>query len=122
MWARHFLGAVHDEEVIVALRYFRRRIGCPLLIIWDRLQAHRSTKMKAWLARHAEDFKVELLPPYAPDLNPEEGCNGLVKSTLLNAAPRDIAELRRMARREFRRLQKHPDVLRSFFRHARLHV
>ncbi|WP_434346681.1 transposase [Myxococcus virescens] len=47
VFARHFVGAVHDKEVIAALRYFRRRRGRPLVIIWDRLQAHRSRAVGA---------------------------------------------------------------------------
>ncbi|MCY1019153.1 transposase [Pyxidicoccus sp. MSG2] len=120
--ARHVIGAVHDKEVIAALRYFRQRIGRPLVIIWDRLQAHRSKAIRAWLQRHTKDFRIEWLPPYAPDLDSEEGCNGMVKEALLNAAPPAISDLRRLARREFLTLQHRPDVLRSFFEHAGLHV
>ncbi|NOK07126.1 MULTISPECIES: transposase [Myxococcus] len=122
VFARHFVGAVHDKEVIAALRYFRRRLGRPLVIIWDRLQAHRSKAVSAWLQRHSKDVLVEWLPPYAPDLNPEEGCNGVVKEALLNATPPAISDLMRLARKEFRALQHRPDVLRSFFEHAGLHV
>ncbi|GEL70053.1 transposase [Myxococcus virescens] len=87
-----------------------------------RCPAHRSKAVSAWLRRPAKDFRVEWLPPYAPDLKPEEGCNGVVKEALLNATPPAISDLMRLARREFRALQHRPDVLRVLFEHAGLHV
>jgi hypothetical protein len=37
-----FDKAVAKEEVVVFLTYLVARIGSPLLIVWDRLPAHRS--------------------------------------------------------------------------------
>ena len=110
------------EQVIAALRYFRRQIGQPLLVIWDHLQAHRARPVQTFLAAHPDDYQVEWLPPYAPELNPEELCNGWVKRDLLNAVPVSVAELHRLACRSFRRLGRHTDLLDGFFRHAGLSV
>lgn len=63
LYARHFLGGIHGADVITALRYFRRRIGRPLVIVWDRLPAHRSKPVQAFIARHAADYPIEWLPP-----------------------------------------------------------
>ncbi|MFP2934635.1 transposase [Pyxidicoccus sp. 3LG] len=120
--ARHFIGSIHEDEVIEALKYFRRRLGVPLILVWDRLAAHRSSKVRRFVEEHSEDFQIEWLPAYAPDLNPEEVCNSMVKADMLNATPNDVQELRRMARRSFRRLQHRTDELRSSFEHAGLHL
>src|SRR5829696_4190812 len=40
--ARHFRTSISSDTVILALRYFRRKVGTPLLVVWDRLNAHRS--------------------------------------------------------------------------------
>jgi transposase len=122
LYARHFRGSIHGEQVIVALRYFRRRIGRPLLVIWDRLNAHRAKPVLAFVAAHPDDYAVEWLPPYAPELNPEELCNGAVKRDMLNAVPSSVDELHRSARRSFRRIGRRPDLLHSFFHHASLGV
>ena len=87
VYARHFRGSIHGEQVLVALRRFRRRIGRPLVVVWDRLNAHRAKVVQAFVTAHPADYRLEWLPPYAPDLNPEELCNGAVKRDLLNAAP-----------------------------------
>lgn len=122
LYARHFPGSVHGEQVIVALRHFRRKVGCPLLVLWDRLNAHRAKLVQTLVDAHPDDYALEWLPPYAPDLNPEELCNGAVKQALLNAAPASVDELRQVVRRSFVRLGRRPDVLHAFFRHVGLTV
>jgi transposase len=120
LFARHFRGTIHAAEVITALRYLRRRIGQPLLIVWDHLSAHRAKEVSHFLARHPEDFRVEWLPGYAPELNPEEQCNNCVKLAMLNAQPETDLELLSMARTQFKRLARKGDMLRKFFTHAGL--
>ena len=87
MYARHFRGSIHGEQVLVALRHFRRRINQPLVVVWDRLNAHRAKPVQAFVAAHPADYRLEWLPPYAPDLNPEGLCNGAVKRDLLEHHP-----------------------------------
>ena len=122
LYARHFPGGIHGEQIILALRYFRRRIGRPLIVVWDRLPAHRARRVQAFVAAHPEDYQLEWLPPYAPELNPADLCNGAVKRELQGALPNSVAELQRLARRSFLRLGHRPDLLRSYFDHAGLTV
>jgi transposase len=122
LYARHVLGASHGEDVIPALRYFRARIGCRLLIVWDHLTAHRTRCVRACLARHPDDVAVAWLPGYAPELNPDEQCNNCVKLGMLNATPESDDELRSLARRHFERLARKPHLLYHCFAHAGLSV
>jgi hypothetical protein len=62
------------------------------------------------------------LPAYAPELNPEEQCNVVVKRALANALPGSVADLHRLACCEFDRLTRRPEMIVSFFRHAGLSV
>jgi transposase len=114
-------GAADSADVIRAVRHVRRCVGAPLLVIWDRLNVHRSKAVRAWLDGQA-DVWAEFLPPYAPDLNPEEQCNGNVKAHLRNNAPHTNDQLRHEADRQWARLQHSPRKLRNFFLHARLRV
>ena len=122
LYARHFRTSVSSSTVISALRYFRRKIGTPLLVVWDRLNAHRSRATTAFIAAHPQDYAAAYLPAYAPELNPEEQCNACVKRAMENALPGSVADLHRLARREFGRLQQRPELITSFFRHAGLSV
>ena len=122
LYARHVRGSVSSRTVILALRYFRQKVGTPLLVVFDRLNAHRSRMTAAFLAAHRQDFAVAYLPAYAPELNPEEQCNACVKRAMENALPASVDDLHRLARREFRRLQHQPAMLVSFFQNAGLSV
>jgi transposase len=122
LYARHFRTAISSRCVIQALRFFRRKIGTPLLVVWDRLNAHRSRVTTDFITAHSHDYAVAYLPAYAPELNPEEQCNALVKRAMANALPGSVDDLHRLARREFDRLKRHPEMIVRFFRHAGLSV
>lgn len=122
LYARHFRTSVTSQTVISALRSFRRNIGTPLLVVWDRLNAHRSQLTTAFIAAHPKDFAVAYLPAYAPELNPEEQCNAFVKRAMENALPGSVDDLHRLVRLEFARLQRRPKMIVRFFRHAGLSV
>jgi len=118
--ARHFRGAIDSAKVLLAVRHFQRRFGRRLLLVWDRLNAHRSGMVQRFLAAHHPDVAVAYLPAYAPELNPEEQCNAWVKGAMANALPRSVDDLAAHARRSFRRLQHQPAMIVNFFRHAGL--
>ena len=122
LYSLHFRGSISSQRVILALRHFRRKVGGPLFVVWDRLNAHRACRTAAFLAAHPRDFAVAFLPAYAPDLNPEEPCNACAKRATENALPDSVADLHRLARREFRRLQHRPELIVGCFRHAGLPV
>ena len=122
LYARHFRTSISSRCVILALRYVRRKIGTPLLVVWDRLNAHRSRATMDFVSAHAQDYAVAYLPAYAPELNPEEQCNAFVKRAMENALPGSVADLHRLARREFARLQRRPEMIVKFFQHAGLSV
>jgi len=122
LYARHFRTSVSSAIVILALRYFREKIGTPLLVVWDRLNAHRSRATTDFIAAHPRDYAVAYLPAYAPELNPEEQCNAVVKRAMENTLPGSVDDLHHLARREFIRLQRRPEMIVGFFRHAGLSV
>jgi transposase len=121
IYKRHFDHAVHGPDVVAFLRHLQRFLPGPLMVIWDRLQAHRSAEVKVYRGQHPE-IMVEELPTYSPDLNPEEGCHGDVKRHLLNATPEDTRAIRQQANRGFARLRHRPDLILGFFHHAGFRV
>ena len=119
IYKRHFDGSINKEKLLVGLEHIRRHIGKPFILIWDRSQTHRSNLVKAYLAEHPE-IHQEYLPPYAPELNPEEYCHGNVKRRMKNGVYHSKPEIRKNMDRGFARLRKRPDILLSCFRHAGL--
>jgi transposase len=92
-----------------------------MIILWDRLQAHRARRVREYLERHPEII-VEYFPPYAPELNPEEYCHGYIKQRMRNDVANTLDQLWEHVTRELRRLRHQPAIIASFFRRAGLRV
>jgi transposase len=61
-------GAVRAPEIVAFLKNLKRHLaGRKLLIIWDRLQAHRSRLVRDYVETEGGGIKLEFLPPYAPE-------------------------------------------------------
>ena len=54
------------------MRDLLKHLRGPVIVIWDRINQHRSAAVKAFIASHPR-LQVEHLPAYAPELNPVEG-------------------------------------------------
>lgn len=121
IYKRHFEGALRSEQIIETLEHMQRHIPGKIILIWDRASIHISKKTQNYLRAHLE-IMVEELPPYAPELNPEEYCHGNVKQRLKNARPTNKKEIRSLLDRGFARLRRRPDLLLSFFHAAGLPV
>jgi transposase len=114
-------ATIAGVDVVRFLNHLERQLGGKLLIYWDRAPIHRGQPVKEWLAAHPE-VQVEPLPAYAPELNPPEGVwNELKHKDLANISCLDLAGLRPHVRRGIRRLQRRPDLIRSFFSEAGYH-
>jgi transposase len=51
-------------------------------VIWDNAGTHTSADMKLYLAAHKKELIVYNLPPYSPDLNPQENIWSVLKERL----------------------------------------
>lgn len=95
------------------LRQTNRRI----VLIMDRHPVHRSREVHRWLREHADRIRMFFLPPYSPDLNPDEFLNHDVKSNAVGRKrPATLAAMERAVRAHLRRRQRSPDTVKRFFR------
>jgi hypothetical protein len=101
-------------------RSLRSTTGKIFLIV-DRLQAHDTPAVKAWVAAHDDRLELFLLPRRAPELNPDEYLNNDLKGGV-NAAglPDSKKELRSRIQRFMRRLLHLPEHVRSYFQHPQV--
>jgi transposase len=76
---RLFPGAIRTPQVLEFLKALQATIGRKLLIIWDRLQAHRSKLVRQHIEAQGGAIALEYLPAYAPDPNPVECIWGYLK-------------------------------------------
>jgi transposase len=97
-----------------------RRLGRGITLVMDRYQVHRSAA-KRLVARFGKRIRIEWLPAYAPDLNPDEQVWNRAKYTdLANFVPDDIEALGHALVASLRNTRSQQALLRSFFKHARL--
>ena len=115
--------AVHEknvkaQEAEAFLRQLQRSLGKKLIVVMDRWAVHR--KVARMLAGD-ERFRIEWLPPYAPDLNPVEHVwNHTKYGDLANYVPDDLLDLELELECSIDQTRKRPELLRSFFHAAEL--
>jgi len=119
IYKRHFDGSINAEKLLVGLEHLLRHIHGPFILIWDQSRTHKAKIVRTFLEKHPE-IRVEHLPSYAPELNPEEYCHGNVKRRMKNAIFRSKTEIRNSLDQGFSRLRKRPDILLACFQHAGL--
>jgi transposase len=91
-----------------------------IILVWDRWMVHRSAARRL-RQRFPKRIRIEWLPPYAPELNPDEQVWNRTKySDLANYIPEDVDCLARAIHESLCRTRSQQALLRSFFRHARL--
>ena len=107
--------SIKGPDVVRFLQHLLQHIPGKLLIIWDGATIHRSKVVKAFLANGAaERIRLERLPGYAPELNPDEGIWNYLKCVeLKNVACRDVAHLRDELRKAVARLRHKTSVIRG---------
>ena len=118
--ALHRQRNIRGPEVLRFLRHLARHVRGPFLLLWDRGRSHKHELVRTWLAVHPR-CHIVWFPPYAPDLNPVELLWGYLKyGRLANFAADTPEDIQTAVNRERRRVARHPELLRSFFRHSAL--
>ena len=118
---RLFNGSIKAPQVVEFLKALAATIGHKILIIWDRLQAHRSKLVRQYVEEQRGAIALEFLPPYAPELNPVEHIWGYLKSHAMpNYCARDLGALRVHAGSCLRSMQRRSTLVRAFWQQAEL--
>ena len=98
-------------------KLLRSTTGKVFLIV-DRLQAHQTPAVNAWVAAHAERLEVFPLPRRAPERNPDEYLNNDLKGQInAEGLPGSKLELRSRIQTFMRKLLHFPEHVRSYFQH-----
>jgi transposase len=98
-------------------RLLRSTTGKVFLIV-DRLRAHMTPAVQAWVAARPERLEVFYLPPYAPELNPDEYLNNDLKGQVnATGLPHNKAEVRSHIQGFMRQLLHLPEHVMNYFQH-----
>ena len=95
--------------------------GHKVVLLWDGLSAHWSTKMRAFLDSQRDWLTAERLPAYAPELNPVEGLWANLKDVeLANRSTTTLAEVADPTEQGIQRVCKSDSLVVGFLAHTGL--
>ena len=98
-------------------KLLRSTTGKVFLIV-DRLQAHQTPAVKAWVAAHSDRLELFPLPRRAPERNPDEYLNNDLKGRVnAEGLPDSKEDLRSRIQGFMRKLLHFPERVRNYFQH-----
>lgn len=113
--------AFNNGDFVRFLRHMLRVVEGRLVIFVDGGGLHKGEEFYVFLAEHAARLRVEPLPPYGFEYNPDEGVWGYLKTAEMRSfAPANTRELTTRLRRGLNKMQRRPRLIRSFFRKSKL--
>lgn len=83
---------IQQTEVRDFLRHLLKHLRGPVIVVWDNARTHKGALIRKICSR-VKRLHLEALPPYAPELNPDEGVWSQAKNTLANGRPDTVDEL-----------------------------
>jgi hypothetical protein len=110
---------IQQAEIVRFLHHLLRQIRGPIVLLWDNIGPHKGEPLRAVARRHPRLHLVHF-PPYAPELNPDEGVWRLSKWQLANGSAPDLDQLLTAVTGVLEDLRRAPARLRACLQHARL--
>jgi transposase len=105
----------------VLIRFMKRLIkdaSRKVFLILDNLRVHHAKLVKAWLTENSDHIEVFYLPPYSPDMNPDEYLNCDLKQGIRASSPaRTQTQLEKKVLGHMRKIQALPQRVISYFLH-----
>lgn len=107
-----------SAECVQFLSQLKQNISGHIIVVWDRLQAHRSKAVNRWIEAEKR-IETDFFPPYAPELNPVEYLWSYLKTNpLANFAPRDIDHLFGEAKQAICSIRRKENLIHGFIAHS----
>jgi transposase len=120
---RLFFRLLKDQNIDTAacvqfLYQLKQNVRGRIIVVWDRLNPHRSIQLKNWLKAQAR-LCCEYFPPYAPELNPVEYLWSYLKTNpLANYAAPNLFDLYSVSKGSICKIRKEKNLLCSFIKHS----
>jgi transposase len=109
-------GKVAAKQSCDFLRRLMHGVKRPIFLIIDGHPVHRSAKVKTLVASFKGKLELFYLPPYSPELNPDEWAWNDLKNNALGrmkvAGPDDMKQ---KVISHLKWMQRTPDLIQSFF-------
>lgn len=109
-------GKINGPVFIEFIRRLLHNQDGPIFLIVDRHPAHRAAAVQRFAESTRDRFRLFLLPPYSPELNPDESVwNDLKTNGVGRQSHTDLGSLQSRTIGFLRFLQKSPHRIRAYF-------
>lgn len=119
--AMRFMATEDRVNSAVFIEFLKRLLTNatrPIFLIVDNHSVHRSSEVREFVKSTNGRLRLFYLPPYAPELNPDEHVwNYLKNHKIGRQSTKNGWELYKRVDSVMRSLQKFPEKIKSFFRH-----
>jgi transposase len=115
-WSQTYTGMLNASRFVEFLKEFRKGRRGNIYLVVDGHPSHRARIVKEYVQSSQGKLELHFLPPYAPDLNPDEfvwqhaKTNGIAKKPL-----RQDESLRKRVSGDLSAIKADKQLVRSFF-------
>jgi transposase len=111
-----FTGRMNADRFIGFCTMLLEDCGQPVYLIVDGSPVHTAKAVQEYVLSTEGKLRIFFLPPYSPQLNPDEWVWKNVKhDQIKRAVSIDGNDMQRLAYRALERLQNMPNIVRAFF-------
>lgn len=115
-WSQVYTGMLNAGRFVEFLKNFRRGGRGKVFMVVDGHPSHRAKMVAAYVASCRGDLELHFLPPYAPDLNPDEFVWQYAKTNGAAKKPLKANEsLKERVKSDMAAIKARPELVRSFF-------
>jgi len=112
-----FEDSFTNKKLIAFLGRLMRQVKQKVFLILDNHPVHHSRKVKTYVERHKDKIEIFYLPPYSPDLNPQELVNQDLKANANNfKSLKSVENLTINVRSYLTQIQQNEWKIRNFFK------
>jgi transposase len=111
-------GRLTADRFIEFLERLIKNQENPIFLIVDGHPVHRSTRVRKFVESTGGKLRLYYLPPYSPELNPDEQVwNHLKNHRIGKSVIKSIEDMSKKVMSALRSIQRTPALIMSFFRH-----
>lgn len=115
-WAATYTGKLNAESFVVFLQNFMQGRTYPVFLVIDGHPAHKAKWVKNYVQSLKGRLELHFLPPYAPDLNPDEFVWSHMKTNGVSKKPlKQNESLQKRIEEDLLKIGNNRKLVRSFF-------
>lgn len=114
-------GAVNSDRFITFLKRLIRSRNEKVFLIIDNLPAHKTNRVKQWAKDNAHAIRLFYLPPYSPELNPDEYLNQDLKVSITGKiSMKNTDDLKNGVMKFMQKRKRNPKQVEKYFHHPKV--